>query len=76
MATNHRGYPVGDNHRPTPRLAQLVARSSTPPSTTEDAQDNLNKYRGYRDMHNDPAYEEMIDEDQNFLKTTFKTRNA
>ena len=25
MGTNHRGMPVGDNHRPTPRLAKAYA---------------------------------------------------
>lgn len=26
MTTDHRGNPVGDNHRPTPRLQQAIAR--------------------------------------------------
>jgi hypothetical protein len=75
MAHDHRMNPVGSNHRPTPRLAQLVAKATTPPSTPEEAQQGLDKYRGYRDAHNDPAYEEQIDEDQEFLNSTFKERH-
>ena len=76
MAHDHRMNPVGDNHRPTPRLAQLVAKATIPPSTPEEAQQGLDKYRDYRGMHNVPEYEQMIDEDQEFLKDTFKGRHS
>lgn len=32
MGTNHRGMPTGDNHRPTPRLALLLAHEMGNPS--------------------------------------------
>lgn len=36
---NHRGQPTGTNHRPTPRLANLVERHLN--QKIEDAQENL-----------------------------------
>ena len=56
MGTNHRGMPVGTNHRPTPRLARAVQRLSAQrfPNQSEglsptDAQDFINIYRDSRD---------------------------
>jgi len=53
MATNHRGQPVGNpatshgGHRPTPRLAAIMAGIGG--MTLEDGQAFLNTYRDNRD---------------------------
>jgi len=55
MATNHRGHPVGENHRPTPRLVnayrQLVRHSVGEDISPSDAQGALDDYRWDRDEH-------------------------
>lgn len=47
MGTDHRGNPTGNNHRPTPRLAQLMARFGN--MGLEDGQAYLDHYRSLRD---------------------------
>lgn len=61
MASNHRGQEVGDNHRPTPRIAQAYAkmwldyRDTDSPEHKEaqvsEAQDLINSYRNQRDTN-------------------------
>ena len=41
MTTDHRGNPVGDNHRPTPRLQQAIARQI-------QGDTNINRYDATR----------------------------
>lgn len=47
MPNTHRGVPVPGNHRPTPRLAQLMAKVGN--MGLEDGQAYLNNYRSLRD---------------------------
>jgi hypothetical protein len=56
MPDNHRGMPLNGNHRPTPRLAQLLARQMSTsafksPFSSEYAQSELDHYRYARDEH-------------------------
>lgn len=84
MATDHRGNNVGNpttshgGHRPTPRLAQLILKRRNmdgQDGTVQSVQNDLNDYRDYRGMHNVPEYEQMIDEDQEYLNDIIKTRH-
>jgi hypothetical protein len=77
MGTDHKGRRIGDNHRPTPRLAQLLlnARGANMGGTVQSVQNDIDDYRDYRGMHNVPEYEQMIDEDQEYLNDTFKMRH-
>ncbi len=43
MGTNHRGMPVGNNHRPTPRISKALQRYYKIDSDT--AQDVINEHR-------------------------------
>lgn len=70
MPSDHRGRPIGDNYRPTPRLAKLMARAishdtyygsplshNRPPEVTpSQAQDALNNYRYRRDTEGADLY--------------------
>lgn len=55
MASNHRGFPIATNYRPTPRLAQLYAyrfntmHPTAEPATDELSQHMINRYRQQRD---------------------------
>jgi hypothetical protein len=53
MGTTHRGTPTGNNHRPTPRIARVLAhtqrKATEEDATTADAQQWLDDYRMQRD---------------------------
>jgi hypothetical protein len=61
---NHRMQPIGDNHRPTPRLAKLLLQRASSPEghggnpflgyvlANDGSQNALNQYRTYRDISN------------------------
>lgn len=60
MSNDHRGTPTGNNHRPTPRLAQFVAKLRTQenkefygPDTPETSPASAQRYvDAYRDLRN------------------------
>lgn len=52
--TDHRGRPLGDNHRPTPRVQQALQRYYKIDSDT--AQDIINEHRAGRDYLDDEYY--------------------
>ena len=62
MPDNHRGMPLNGNHRPTPRLARLMARAqndlyefpsdSSVAFTPEETQEYINNYRDGRNTDN------------------------
>jgi len=54
MGTDHRGRPLGNNHRPTPRVNQALQRYYKIDSDT--AQDIINEHRAGRDYLDDEYY--------------------
>jgi hypothetical protein len=54
MGTNHRGMPVGNNHRPTPRISKALQRYYKIDSDT--AQDVINEHREGNEYLSDAYY--------------------
>ena len=59
MPNNHRGMPIADNYRPTPRIAQMLTtwvnktsglEPGDKPYTTADARAYITEYRDVRDF--------------------------
>lgn len=90
MGTNHRGMPVGDNYRATPRLAQVMARRMTqdirggsplshmnsPEVHPSEAQAHLNTYREERDKYGKGTYHGVTDKEQQIYSALYMERNG
>lgn len=79
MPSDHRGRSLFGNHRPTPRLAQLLSQRHLAEYRTgvnalqtspELAQEMLDDYRERRDL-GDPS----LAQEQQYLKSTIKDRH-
>lgn len=90
MPYTHRGMLTGDNHRSTPRLAQMMARrmtqdvregsplshGNTREFTPAEAQKYLNQYRTDRDMYGTGDYKGVSDKAQQIYNALYFERHG
>ena len=85
MAHDHRMNPLASNHRPTPRLAQLIAKRQRGFKSSPDiAQGMLNEYRDRRDAGDEDRVSFItgknetalsLANDRQFINDSLKTRH-